>query len=114
MTRDRRDRRAGAPGGRGGRWWELAELLAATGFAIAQPLLSVFGRSPDTFIFRDASRLDVVLFALTVTVVPAAAIWAVELLVGRWSERVATVLHVLALGGLGALMGVQIAKRVLS
>ncbi len=99
------------PGWIGRPGWRLAELFAATGFAIAQPLLSVFGRSPDTFIFRDASRLDVVAFAVLVTVVPTIAVWTVEQLVGIRSARAAAVLH---LAALGALMGMQIAKKAVS
>jgi hypothetical protein len=90
------------------------ELFAATGFAIAQPLLSVFGRSPDTFIFRTASRLDIVVFALVITLVPTLAIWCVELAVGLVSRRARDVVHLAAIAGLAVLMGVQLAKKVAS
>jgi hypothetical protein len=48
--------------GRRGRWlarlqpWMLAELLALSGFVVAQPLLDVAGKSPDFFLFRGADR----------------------------------------------------------
>lgn len=102
------------PTGGGDGWWRLGELFAATGFVIAQPLLSVFGRSPDTFIFHGASGPDIVAFALTVALLPPIVIWTAELVAARRSEWAARALHVGALGGLGALMGVQIAKRALS
>ena len=47
-----------AVGGR--RWldrlhlWALVEVFALSGFAIAQPLLDVTGKSPDFFLFRRA------------------------------------------------------------
>jgi hypothetical protein len=90
------------------------ELFAATGFAITQPLLSVFGRSPDTFIFRTASRLDIVLFALLIALVPALLVWALELAVALVSRRARDVVHLVAIAGLAVLMGLQLAKKVVS
>ena len=40
--------------------WALVELFVLCGFAIAQPLLDVTGRSPEFFLFRRADRLDIV------------------------------------------------------
>ena len=40
--------------------WALVELFVLSGFAIAQPLLEVTGKSPDFFLFRRADRLDIV------------------------------------------------------
>ena len=62
--------------------WALVEVFVLSGFAIAQPLLDVIGRSPDFFLFRRADRLDIVLLVLGVTLLPALAIWAVEVAVG--------------------------------
>jgi hypothetical protein len=38
----------------------FVELLAAWGFAIAQPLLDVFGRAPEQFAFRAAQPATIV------------------------------------------------------
>jgi hypothetical protein len=38
----------------------FVELLAAWGFAIAQPLLDVFGRAPEQFAFRAAQTATIV------------------------------------------------------
>lgn len=46
------------------------EIVALTGFVVAQPVLDVFGRSPETFVFRGADRGDIVLFAAIVVAVP--------------------------------------------
>ena len=37
--------------------WSLVEVFVLSGFAIAQPLLEVTGKSPDFFLFRRADRL---------------------------------------------------------
>src|SRR5688572_22339847 len=55
----------------------LLALLGATGVAITQPLLDVFGKSPETFIFRHAHREDLVVFALFVALVPPLVVWLV-------------------------------------
>ena len=64
-----------------------AELFAATGFAITQPVLSVFGRSADVFINRDASSFDIVAFAILVAVVPTVGLCLVELVVGLVRQK---------------------------
>jgi hypothetical protein len=49
-----------------------AELFALAGLAITQPVLDVFGRAPDFFVYREASRAGLVAFAVLVAVLPAA------------------------------------------
>ena len=54
-------------------WWReelryLCELVALTGLAMAQPVLDVFGKSPETFAFRGVSRAGIIEFAILVTV----------------------------------------------
>ena len=44
------------------------ELVTLWSFAAAQPLLDVFGRSPETFVFRGADRWTIVGFAVVVVV----------------------------------------------
>jgi hypothetical protein len=46
------------------------EIAALTGFVVAQPVLDVFGRSPETFVFRGANRFDIILFATIIVAVP--------------------------------------------
>jgi hypothetical protein len=92
--------------------WALVELFVLSGFAIAQPLLEVTGKSPDFFLFRRADRLDIVLLVLGVILLPALAIWALELAVGVISERVRRFLHLAAIFGLFTLLAVQVAKKL--
>jgi hypothetical protein len=92
--------------------WALVELFVLSGFAIAQPLLDVTGKSPDFFLFRRADRLDIVLLVAGVTLLPALSIWAVEVLVGLASETVRRFLHLAALTGLFVLLAVEVAKKL--
>jgi hypothetical protein len=121
------DKAGTAPGGpapeesgddRGPRWrdrlhlWALVELFVLSGFAIAQPLLDVTGKSPDFFLFRRADRLDIVVLVLGVIVLPAFFIWGFEVAVGLVSETVRRWLHVAAVAGLFALLAIQVAKKL--
>ncbi len=88
-----------------------AQLLAVSGFALAQPLFDILGKNAEFFAVRGSTPSDIVLFALVVTFAPALALLAVELAVGAGSRRAALVLHYVFLGGLGAVFGVQVLKR---
>jgi hypothetical protein len=94
------------PAGRG------AQLFAASGFALAQPLFDILGKNAEFFAVRGSTPGDIVLFALVVTFVPALVLWLVELVVGAFSWRAATVLHHLFLGFLGAVFGAYALKRL--
>jgi Sulfatase len=92
--------------------WALVELFVLSGFAIAQPLLEVTGKSPDFFLFRRADRLDIVVLVLGVILLPALGIWALEVAVGVISERVRRFLHLAAIFGLFTLLAIQVAKKL--
>ncbi len=90
---------------------DYVELFSLNGFAVAQPLLDLFGNAPDSFLARRASDADLVLFALVVVLVPPAVVWlAVQAIAladrraGRWAQAV-------ALGGFGLLLAIQVAKK---
>jgi Sulfatase len=97
--------RLGVPAARG------AQLLAASGFALAQPLFDLLGKNAEFFAVRGSTPSDIVLFALAVTFGPALVLLALELLVALVSEAAAQVLHLVFLGFLGAVFGVQALKR---
>jgi hypothetical protein len=92
--------------------WALVELFVLSGFAIAQPLLEVTGKSPDFFLFRRADRLDILVLVLGVILLPALLIWGTEVVVGLVSERVRGFLHLAAVFGLLALLAIQVAKKL--
>jgi hypothetical protein len=89
----------------------FAELFAMCGFAIAQPLLSVLGQSPDLFIFRDATPREIIFLAVVIVVAAPLALWVVELLVGLASKRARRVVHLAFLAVLAAIFVVQAVKR---
>jgi hypothetical protein len=88
-----------------------AQLLAASGFALAQPLFDILGKNAEFFAAHGSTPGDVVLFALVVTFVPALVLLASELLVGAVSRPAGFALHLFFLAGLGAVFGVQALKR---
>src|SRR5215210_3958468 len=89
-----------------------AQLLAASGFALAQPLFDLLGKNAEFFAVRGSTPREIVLFALVVTFGPALALLALELLAAAVSTLAARVLHHVFLAFLGAVFGVQALKRV--
>lgn len=90
----------------------LTELLTLTAFAVAQPLFDVTGKSPDFFLFRQAGTFEIVTWAVLVIVVPPLLLWGVEVLVGFGSERAAGGLHAGFVGGLLALISIEVLKSL--
>jgi hypothetical protein len=103
--------RTSAAGG-AGPFRHLAELLALTAFAIAQPLLDVTGRAPDFFLYRQANRNEMRLFVAIVVLLPPLALWVSELVVGIVSKKAARFLHLAYAGVLFAAILVQVGKKL--
>ena len=91
------------------RWLHL---LAASGFALAQPLFDILGKNPEFFAVRGSPPGDIVVFALVVVFVPATVLFAIELLVGLASRQAGLVLHYVFLGALVAVFAAQALKRL--
>jgi hypothetical protein len=89
----------------------LLELTALWGFAFVQPVLDVFGRSPEQFVFRQADATVVVRFGLVLTVVPIAVLWAVEQVGGLVHRIVGQALHVAFVAGLLGVIGLRVLKQ---
>lgn len=89
----------------------LAELTALWGFAFVQPVLDVFGRSPEQFVFRHADATTVVVFALALTIVPIAALWVIEQLGAVAHRVVGQVLHVAFVALLLGVIALRILKN---
>lgn len=94
------------------RWRCLLELLALSGFAVAQPLLDLFGRAPEAFILRDAASVDIVWFAALMVFVPPLTMWLAVLAVGRVNRRAGEWLHHGLIGLLTLLFAVVVLNRV--
>jgi Sulfatase len=92
--------------------WAMVEVFVLSGFAIAQPLLDVTGKSPDFFLFRRADRLDIVALVLGVVLLPTVFIWGFEVAVGLVSERLRRWLHLAAVAGLFGLLAIQVVKKL--
>src|SRR3954465_15365608 len=97
--------RLGVPATRG------AQLLAASGFALAQPLFDLLGKNAEFFAARGSTPGDIVLFALVVTFGPALVLLAAEFVVAAVSSTAGYVFHLASLAFLGAVFGVQALKR---
>lgn len=89
-----------------------AHLAALSAFAFAQPLFDLLDDSADFFAVRGSSRWEIVLFALAVVLLPPAALLAVEASAGLVSRRLCQALHVAFVGGLAAVIALQVLKRV--
>lgn len=80
----------------------LLQVMALAGVAVTQPVLDVFGRSTETFVFRGVGRAEMVAFALLVAVVPSVALWAIGVVTRILGPRVRELVHLATLGGLAA------------
>ena len=87
------------------------ELFALCGFAIAQPILDVTGRSPDFFLFNGAGRADVLLLAAAVTFLPALGLWAGGAAVRLLHAGTGAAVHVATVAGLLAIVAVEVGKK---
>src|SRR5215213_10843436 len=70
-----------------------AQLLAVSGFALAQPLFDILGKNAEFFAVRGSTPADIVFFALVVTLAPALILLGIELVVELVTCRDAVVLH---------------------
>ena len=104
--------RAGLRALAGRQLWPLLELFVLAGFAVAQPLLDVIGRSPDFLLFRQADAKEIALLAFTITFGPPLVLWGLELLAGLAGRRVQRAVHLALVGGLMAVLGLEVAKKL--
>lgn len=88
------------------------ELFVLSGFAVAQPLLDVTGRSPETFLFYRVDGLGVVAYAGLLIFAPPVLLWLVVSLIALASPLAGRTAAAIAAGGLVALVVVQAGKQV--
>ena len=91
------------------RW--LLQVLGLCGFAVTQPVLDVFGRSPETFVFREAGAMDVIAFALLVAVLPAILVWLGSVPWRLLGTRVHAAIRAAVVWGLCSVIVIQVLKR---
>jgi hypothetical protein len=88
------------------------ELLVLTSFAVAQPLLDVTGRSPETFVFYRVDGLEVVLYALLILVVPPFLLWLLVTSLSLVSHSLGRIAYAVIAGGLIALTVLEAGKQL--
>lgn len=88
------------------------ELLAVSGFAVAQPLLDIFGRAPDQFIFRGATSTDIIWFAILVTFGVPVLAWLAEVTVGLARARWRRPAHIGLIGAGVAAFAMQALRSI--
>jgi hypothetical protein len=82
-------------------------LFVLSAFAVAQPLFDLLGKNAEFFGARGSTGLDVVLFALTLLLVPPALLLAVEAIVPRRARPAVHAFFVAALVGLIVLQAIR-------
>lgn len=95
--------------GLGRRALELAVLCA---FAFAQPLFDLLGRNPEFFAVRGAPSGDIVVFAVGLVLLPPLLLIGVEALAGLAGPRVRDGVHAVLVALIGALIAIQVVKRI--
>lgn len=91
--------------------WAIVELVALSGFAIAQPILDVFADAPEVFVFHRADGADIVAFTLVLVLLPPLVLWAGGLLAGALAgPRVRRVAHHVTLAVLAALLAIRVLR----
>ncbi|MBX3314532.1 MAG: sulfatase-like hydrolase/transferase [Actinobacteria bacterium] len=90
----------------------LAEIAGLAGFAIAQPILSPFGESPETFLAVGATSGQIVRFALAVAFVPPLVIWVVAMVTRVGGERVRLAAQAVVVGFLAGAAASLLARSL--
>ncbi len=90
---------------------QLLVLLCLTGFAITEPVLSIFGANPSVFNFYNIdNRVLISLYAVIVAFLPATLLWVVSASTSLINRRVAITLHYVSVGLLSGLWLIQFSK----
>jgi hypothetical protein len=87
-------------------------LLVLSAFAVAQPLYSLLGDTPEFFVVRGSTSWDIVAFALGVLLVPPALLLGIETLAGVVHPRAQELLHLAFCAFFAALIVLEVLKRV--
>src|SRR3712207_8426269 len=85
-------------------------LLVLCSFGVAQPLFDILGDTPEFFVVRGSTTLDIVAFALALVLMPPALLLLLEALAGLADPRAGAALHVIFVALLLALVAAQALK----
>lgn len=88
-------------------------IFALTGFAVAQPLFDLFGKTPEFFVIRRTSGVEIVgLILILLFAVPLLVI-AIEFLLGIFSKKLALLTHFLFTASITAAIILPVLVRLL-
>ena len=87
-------------------------LVVLWAFAVAQPLFDLLGDTPEFFVVRGSTTLDIVAFGLGLVLVPPLLLVGAETLAGLAHPRAQRAFHLLFVALLVALLAMQALKRV--
>ena len=93
--------------------WSVARLLTLfglTGFAISQPLLSVLGDNPATFVSFGVDDWRIVAFGLAIVILPPTILWLAISLCSVLNARLGNVCFLATIGLLASAAAIQLAK----
>jgi hypothetical protein len=82
-------------------------LFVLSAFAVAQPLYDLLGDTPEFFVVRGSTSLDLVAFTLGLLLGPPLVLIAAEVLAGLVHPRAQEILHLLFVAALTALIALQ-------
>ena len=91
---------------------DALHIFVLCGFAIAQPLLDLMGRTAEFFVVRRSQPIDIVLLVLLVCVLLPALVVLVEAAAGLLGRRMRKVVHGIVVACLVAAIALQALKRV--
>ena len=91
---------------------DALHIFVLCGFAIAQPLLDLMGRTAEFFVVRRSQPIDVLLLVLLVCVLLPALLVLVEAAAGRVGPRVRKAVHGVIVAGLVAAIALPALKRL--
>jgi hypothetical protein len=90
-----------------------AQLAALCAFALSQPIFDLLSRNAEFFAVRGSESSDIVLFALTLTIVPPLALLALEAIAALVDRRLRFGLHLAFVAGLVGLLAAQALEKAL-
>jgi hypothetical protein len=93
-------------------WSRAWVILGLSGLAVTQPLLDLFGKNPEFFVAGHYTRLQIVVFALLIAVVPALVGIALTAVASFVDRRAGTVVFVLVTAVLGAALMLAVLRTV--
>jgi Sulfatase len=86
-------------------------LAVLSAFALAQPLFDLLSRYTEFFAVRDSTSLDIIAFAVALTLGPPLALLALELLAWLADQRLQRVVHLVLIAGLSGAFFIQVLEK---